>query len=307
MRVAVTGGAGFVGSLLVPTLLELGHEVLAVDNLSTGKLDYIPNHSACHFAKGDLRENGSWVSDWRQFKPQWVINLAAVHYIPYCNKNWQETVDVNVAGFQRVLELSESAEVVAAATSAAVYGPNDNPHRETETMAPTDVYGLTKQLNEHQLHIWSSWFKVPVRALRFFNIYGPRETNPHLIPEILQQAATGDRIELGNLETKRDYIYVADIVSGVLKVLETVDKNVLFDAYNIGTGLEYNAREVVEAVANAMGRDIQAVSVPERYRPSDRPHLCADISKMNALGWSPKYSLQEGLRELVSIEAPALS
>jgi UDP-glucose 4-epimerase len=167
-------------------------------------------------------------------------------------------------------------------------------------MQPTDIYGLTKKINEDQMEVWSRWNKVPVRAMRFFNIYGPRETNPHLIPEILMQAETRDDIQLGNLETKRDFTFVGDIVSGVLAILNNLDPAVPYDYYNIGSGYEYNAREVTEALGAAMGRKLTAVSVPERYRPSDRMHLCANNAKLQTLGWKAEYDLERGVAELAA-------
>jgi UDP-glucose 4-epimerase len=145
---------------------------------------------------------------------------------------------------------------------------------------------------------------VPVRAARFFNIYGPRETNPHLIPEIIEQAKKSDIVELGNMDTKRDFIFVADIVAGVIALLENVDPSVKFDSYNIGSGVEYNAHEIVAALAAAMDRpNLRAISVPERYRASDRMHLCSNNAKLKSLGWTPQYDLEKGLRELVEFES----
>lgn len=301
-KIAVTGGAGFIGSCLVNTLAAQGHSVLSLDNYGNGRKEFLNTSPNLQAIEGDLREDGEWTHAWKAFAPDYVVHLAAIHYIPYCNAHWLETQDVNVVGLQRVLDLSLESKGVVIASSAAVYGPNDNLHKETETMSGTDIYGVSKVMNEMVLELWTKWKKVPARAARFFNVYGPNETNPHIIPEILMQASKGDRIELGNMDTKRDYIYVEDIVSGVVALLGSFADGKTYDAYNIGTGKEYSARELVEVIGGALGRPIEGVSVPERYRPSDRPHLCADNSKLRALGWSPSYSIETGMKKLVEHE-----
>ncbi len=295
-KVAVFGGAGFVGSALTPMLADLGAEVLVIDSLFTGDLRFLPQRPNIHIASGDIVET-DWVPAFKEFAPDVVVNLAAIHFIPLCNKNPFEALRVNMLGFQRILENSKDTKGVIFASSAAVYGPSDDPHPETQRVALCDIYGLTKIQGEELLELWSMQTGVPGRAARLFNVVGPNETNPHLLPEIFHQSRTSDVINLGNIDTKRDYIYSEDIARGIIAQIDTLDDGKNFDMYNVGTGFEYSAKELIEILATVSGRPIQAVSVPERYRPSDRPHLCADNSKLRATGWKPENDIETSIRK----------
>jgi UDP-glucose 4-epimerase len=296
-KVAVFGGAGFVGSSLVAMLRERVKEVLVVDSLFTGDTRFLPQEDAgITFVQGDITTT-DWVDAFQAFAPDIVVNLAAIHFIPYCNRNPYEAMYVNTMGFQRILEQCKGVKGIVFASSAAVYDISDEPHVETQPMKGTDIYGLTKVQGEELLELWASQNKIPGRGARFFNVIGPNETNPHLLPEIFHQTRKGDVIELGNIDTKRDYIYVEDIARGILTLIETLDDGVLYDSYNIGTGKEYSARELIEILAKVSGRPIQAVSVPERYRPSDRMHLCADNSKLRAKGWTVENDIETSIRK----------
>lgn len=296
-KIVVTGGYGFVGSYLTNLLLSQGAEVLVVDNFSTGSKPFVPEHPRLTTLEADITREGDWMAAFRAFSPDIVFHLAAIHFIPYCNAHWGETLSVNLVGLQNVLECSSQAKGVVFASTAAVYAIGDRPHQETEVLGPTDIYGLTKKAGEDVLRLWSAGSGVPARAARLFNVFGPNETNPHLIPEVMYQANCADEINLGNVETKRDYVFVGDIASGLICLSQTVSDGQLFDAYNIGTGCEYSARDVVSLLGESLDRPLVAVPRPERFRPSDRPHLCADNAKLRSVGWQPASSLHAGLRD----------
>lgn len=296
-RVTVFGGVGFVGSSLVPMLARSGKRVQVIDSLFTGSPDLIPNDVDYELVKADIDDVPSWSNAMSVFAPEVVVNLAAIHFIPYCNRNPHQALQTNLMGFHRVLEHAGNAKAVVFASSAAVYGPSDDPHTETEPMLGTDIYGLTKVYGEQLMALWSGQSGVCCRAARFFNVVGPNETNPHLLPEILHQSRSGDVIQLGNIDTKRDYVYVDDIARGVLALIDSCSDGIKFDSYNVGTGEEYSAREMIEMLAHVSGRPIQAVSVPERYRPSDRMHLCSNSNKLRALGWEPQETFESSMRK----------
>ena len=134
---------------------------------------------------------------------------------------------------------------------------------------------------------------------RFFNAFGPNETNPHLIPAIEDQLRNGSReIQLGNLEPKRDFIHTADMARAVVGLLKAEIPS--GEVFNLGRGIEYSVREVVDAFAKCLGEEIVITQDPARMRPSDRMHLLADNSKlMEAIGWRAEKSLEEGVKTMV--------
>lgn len=141
---------------------------------------------------------------------------------------------------------------------------------------------------------------MPSMAARLFNAYGPNETNMHLIPAILEQVNKGAReVELGNTKPKRDFIHVSDVSRAILTLLEGSSHQ--YRAYNVGTGVEYSVREVVEHVADALGEDIEIIQDEARVRESDRSNLVADISRIRSEhDWEPETDFLAGLEELLS-------
>lgn len=301
-RVLVTGGAGFVGSHLTHELLARGATVDVLDNLFAGERRLVPDRATLH--EVDLRSPDlEAVVDARD--PTVVVHLAALHYIPYCEDHPDETLTVNGMGTRRLLSALEGRGAlrrVVFASSAAVYPPRDDPHAETDAPDPMDVYGRTKLLGEDLLELFASRTGVPAASARLFNVYGPDETNPHLIPAILDQLRDGGRrVELGNLAPARDFVYVTDVARALATMATEFDRG--YRAYNVGTGTEHTVREVVDAVGEALGEDLRVVQDEERTRESDRLHLCADASRIEReLGWASEVDLVDGLRAVLDDE-----
>ena len=286
-KVVVTGGAGFIGSHLIRYLLNEGAKVLTIDNLFVGKKEFISD--GCLFKKLDIRfkEAKEVISN---FEPDVIVHLAAIHYIPYCNENPEETFDVNVMGTRNLLEACEAEFFFA--SSAAVYPPLNGALSE-DLHGPIDIYGKTKLIGEDLVKLHS---KKAIIA-RLFNVYGLNDTNPDLIPEIIEQVREGKRkIELGNLTPRRDYIYVDDVCKAIIALLKHGKEGV----YNIGTGVEYSVNEVVEVVNEILGEQMQIAQEKRRIRKIERAHLLADITKIqNEIGWNPKIRLKDGLKKLI--------
>lgn len=299
--VLVTGGAGFLGSCLVKKLLTMDREVVVYDNFFTGKQEFLPKSAHLHVVEGTILDVDGLKSLLQKYKPSAVYHLAALHYIPYCNANPTETVNVNVGGTQSLIEACSEfvVERLIFASTAAVYAINEQANSEDHTVLPLDIYGATKYFGEHLVRLYQEKSSVPCRVARLFNIYGPNETNDHVIPAILGQLMRGPKIKLGNLEPKRDYIYVEDVAEALM-VLEN-NCTASFDKFNVGSGKEYSVCELIDVIRESTGKTIQVEQEASRTRKTDRLHLLANITKIkDATGWQPKYSVHKGLKALIA-------
>ncbi len=295
----VTGGAGFVGSCLVGRLLADGDEVVVYDNFSTGRLDFLPvTDPRLAVVDGDIVDEAGLARIMQQRPPDCVFHLAAIHFIPYCLAHRRETLRVNVEGTQAVLDACRAAGVsrIVAASSAAVYGISDRANSETDLPAPVDIYGASKWFDEILLRQFHQDTGIACAAARLFNIYGTHETNPHVIPEVLDQLSRSDDIEVGNVEVYRDFIYVDDVAAALIQLARL--PGLEFGVFNVGTGVDYSVRDIVNACAAIVRRPLQVRSVAARRRSVDRQHLRADCSLIaRRLGWRARYDLQTGLTE----------
>jgi UDP-glucose 4-epimerase len=300
--IVVTGGAGFIGSCLVKTLVEQAGKcrITILDNLCNGHLQYVPDWPCISLHKVDLRSNEDVLRVVRDAKPDTVFHLAALHFIPYCNSHPSETMQVNVVGTQNLLEAlcQHPPSSLVIISSMAVYPINDEANNEDDPYEATDIYGLSKIVNEMQLKMFSRKVTTQCAAVRLSNIYGPNETNPHVIPEILSQIKQGlDIIALGNIKPKRDYIYVQDVAEALIALAQRNRHS--YRVYNVGYGQEYSVSKVLAYLRDITGRQLTASVAAERVRKIDRMHLLADMQRIRTeIGWSPRVSLRQGLHEL---------
>ena len=298
----VTGGAGFIGSAIVKRLQQAGHTIYIVDNLSFGSRNFVDLPDT-HFFSADIRNREQLFEILQQVKPSIVLHLAAIHFIPYCNQHPFEASEINILGTMNVLDAVEACgtvESVMFASTAAVYPIIDEPIHEDSPLKPLDIYGITKLAGERICHEFYLRSRIPTIICRFFNAFGPNETNPHLIPEIEQQLKSGKRtIQLGNLDPKRDFIHTSDMATAIELLL--IKFNSGFDIFNLGRGIEYSVKEVVAAFESELGEPVRIETDPNRVRKVERMHLLANIDKLSSFtGWQPAISLEEGIRTLIS-------
>ncbi len=299
--VLVTGGAGFIGSTLCKSFLAGGARVVVLDDLSFGRRAHLPETPALSFVEGDIRDAAALVRLLREHRPRVVCHLAALHFIPYCNAHPEETIDVNVGGTRALLAACRETppERVVFASTAAVYPVAGSPFAEDHATGPMDIYGASKLIGEELARLFNLETGVSTAVARFFNAFGPNETNPHLIPDILAQLAKGDALLLGNLDPLRDYVHVEDLAAGVVALAARRTPGV--EIFNIGSGEGRSVRDVVAACEAALGRPLQLGQNPARVRPVDRAELVADTGKLaRETGWRPRVSFAEGMRRLVS-------
>jgi UDP-glucose 4-epimerase len=304
-RAVVTGGAGFIGSHLVPELLKRGVSVLVLDNFAVGRRLHVvdwPNQGDCEVVTGDIRKAED-LEAIRRFEPDVVFHLAALHYIPYCKAHPEETLDVNAGGTELLLGVLQHIPLrgLVFASSAAVYGFSDEPLSERSPLQPVDVYGMSKLRGEELVHGFSREHpNVRVITSRLFNVYGPRETNPHVLPHVMELLKAGQRsIQLGNVWPKRDLVFAGDAAEALMHLASGPAG---FDVFNIGTGVGTSIQDVIALLQAVSGLALEIEQRPERIR-KEEGNLVSDSSKITAAtGWRPRFELREGLSELLRWE-----
>jgi UDP-glucose 4-epimerase len=295
MRVLLTGGAGFVGSHVADQLLARGHEVAVVDDLSSGKKENIPDGTM--FYEQDIRDGCAEIFE--EFEPDVLCHQAAQMDVRRSVKAPDFDADVNVLGTIRLLQRCVAQgvrRVVFASTGGAVYGEQrEFPAPEDHPQYPISPYGVSKLAGERYLHFYNTQYGLPYAALRYANVYGPRQ-DPHGEAGVVAifcgnlAAGRGSTIN-GSGEQTRDYVYVEDVARANVLALEGVAPS---GAYNVGTGIEISVNELYEILRETSGVDLApahgGAKPGEQLRSSVDPTTAARV-----LGWRPETDLATGL------------
>jgi len=302
-RVLVTGGAGFIGRHVLAALARDADEIAVLDDLSTGSSTVL-DAASVRLIRRDVRDPRT-VDDVRAFEPHVVLHLAAVHYIPDCLRDPERTLAINVGGTRNVVAgLRDSpVESVVLASTASVYGFSDEPLDERSPLRPSNVYGRSKRAAERVLTgFHRARPDVACTSARLFNVFGPGETNPHVIPRIVEQATRSPEVRVGHLWPKRDFVFVADVARALVSA---ASRRGGYAAVNIGTGVGTSVEDLLSTVGRALGTSIRPVRDPSAARAVDG-HLVAEASRARVeLGWVPRVGLEDGIREVVAAEAVA--
>lgn len=303
-RVLVTGGAGFVGSVCCSRLLEQGHEVAVVDDLSTGHAAAVPKGAL--FFQVDIGDRGRLGKVLAKMRFDAVFHFAAKALIPESVSNPGAFYDSNVVSGIALLEAVRAAGIkrFVFSSSAAVYGnPQTTPIDEDHPKSPVNSYGETKLALERALYWYAGAYGWTVLAFRYFNACGATATigeahqpETHIIPLLLQTAAGerscfeiyGQDYATPDGSCLRDYVHVLDIAEAHILALQ-VPMESKFSAYNIGTGTSYSVREICRAVEKEVGVRVSIKDASRR--PGDPAVLCANPRKLiQELGWRPRFS-----------------
>jgi len=299
LRILVTGGAGFIASHVSDRLLALGHQVVIVDNLATGKRENLP--ASATFYEIDIRDQ-ALRSVFTEARPEVVIHHAA--HIDVTRSVREPTYDasINILGSLNLLECCRECsvrKVIYAGTGGALFGePSYLPVDEDHPIDPISPYGVSKHTLEHYLFAYRANHGIDYIVLRYPNVYGPRQ-DPHgeagVVAIFALQMLTGQRpVIFGDGTKTRDYCYVADIAEANVIALNSAATGV----YNLGRGIEVSDLQVFETVRAAVGSDTEPVFAA--VRPGEVEHIALDSSKAGReLGWRWKVGLNEGVAEAV--------
>ena len=298
MNILVTGGAGFIGSHLVRTLLAKGEKVTALDDLSTGLAENLPPEA--EFIEMDILDEGlKKVVAAGAFDA--IVHLAAQTMVDVSIKDPLFDAQTNLLGTVRVLEAERAANVkrVIFASTAAAYGDvkeDDLPVREAQPTEPMSFYGLSKLAVEKYLDMYHAVYGLEYVILRFANVYGERQGDGGeggVISIFAKAMAEGRDITIyGDGEQTRDFVYAGDIAEGIVAALQTEEVNA---AYNLSTQTETSLRELVSLLSEICGREIVPKYGPERDGDIYKSMLSNSRAR-RGLDWRPATTLAEGLR-----------
>jgi UDP-glucose 4-epimerase len=304
MRILVTGGAGFIGSHLVDKLLLEKHEIVVLDNLSTGRKENI--HHQLHnnkltFVKGDIRNFDLLKS---LVKGQdCVVHLAAITSIPFSFSNPLETLDVNVTGTANLLQASVDGGVqkMIFASSCAVYGEADHlPINEEDPLKPMSPYAASKISASELCRDFQKKYGLRTICLRLFNVYGPRQNQSGdggVISHFTRKLVLNETpIIYGDGDQTRDFIYVKDVVCAIERTIETNSGN---GSVNLGSGIATTINHLLETIYKVAGTKPKG-PVHKLPRPGDIRHSQADIRKLlTQLNFKPLTILEGGLQQVL--------
>lgn len=312
MKFLLTGAAGFIGMHTAIRLLEHGYDVVGLDNLNDYyepelkhyRLSKLYNYDNFEFVKMDLsdREGIALLFKMNQFSH--VVHLAAQAGVRYSIQNPYAYVDSNLVGMMTILEgcRHNNIQHLVYASSSSVYGMNSKiPFSEKDLVdQPVSLYAATKKSNELMAHSYANLYKIPVTGLRFFTVYGPAG-RPDMAPWLFTEAIMQDRpinvFNNGNM--LRDFTYVDDIVSGVLKIVNVIPNgNIPYSIFNIGNNEPIKLSRFINAIEKATGK--QAQKIMYDMQPGDVVRTYADTTSLElAVGYKPQTEIETGIIKFV--------
>lgn len=301
MRVLVTGAAGFIGSHITRALLAEGHEVIGLDDLSTGFRHNLPTAPRWRFIEGDIRDPACCSAAMQGVSG--VVHLAGRNSVPRSLADPQSAVEVNIVGGLNLLQAARAAGVhrFVYASSSSVYGDDPRlPKVETQFRRPLSPYAATKASFEHLAGAWTTSWGLPCIGLRFFNVFGPRQSPKGayaaVVPRFVTAALSGEQPTIfGDGSYSRDFTYVGNVVHAAQLAL-VAPEEAAGAILNVACGGRVSVLSLWEAIAQEAGVDITPNFAPTRT--GDMPHSQADITEaQRLLGFAPVVDFAEGIQQ----------
>jgi len=299
LRVLVSGGAGFIGSHLVKTLVRAGYQVKVLDNLSTGSINNLSDLlNAIEFVNGDVRDYNVVERAIRGVDA--VVHLAALIDVAESVKKPDLYFDVNVKGTYNVAKASKNVSILIFASSSAIYGePIRVPISEDHPLMPRSPYAASKVSGEAFVNAFAAQYGFRSIVLRFFNVYGPKQSRAYagVISEFIRRVSKGEPLIIfGDGEQTRDFVHVSDIVNAIMISLKNEEARGVF---NIGSGEAITINQLARLIIKMAGKEDLKL-IYESSRPGDIKYSVVDITRAKKeLGFEPKIKLELGIKELL--------
>ncbi len=299
-KALIFGISGFVGDYLAKELINNGYEVTGSD------VSDFNGMSDIDFFKADLLNAEEITNLVLKIKPEVIFNLAAISSVGLSWKIPQATMSVNITGALNIMEAARSCETaprIMLVGSSEEYAPSDSPISESSALDSNNPYGISKLTQEKFAEIYRQRYGMKIYCVRPFNHTGVGQKETFVLPSFCKQAAEIEKsgkdgvIRVGNLEAKRDFSDVRDIVRAYRMIIESDDCS---KVYNIGSGNAYSLREMLDYIISLGSRKITVEIDPERFRPVDTPYICCDNSLIkDSLGWKPEFEIFDTLKAMV--------
>lgn len=299
MKCLVTGGAGFIGSHLSELLINQGHQVIALDNLTSGRLnnlDSISSNPNFSFVNADIRDPGALAPAFKGV--QWVFHLAGLADIVPSIEMPEQYYSTNVTGTFNVLEAARAAgakRLVYAASSSSYGIPDAFPTDETSAIQPQYPYALTKYMGEELVLHWAKVYQLPTVSLRLFNVYGTRSRTTGAYGAVFgvflaQKLNNKPLTVVGDGKQTRDFTYVTDVAAAFYAAAQS---NVIGEALNVGSGNHYSVNELVQLIGGAVE------NIPKR--PGEPDCTFAKVDKIERLlNWKARVPFKEGVATMLA-------
>ncbi|MBT3235613.1 MAG: NAD-dependent epimerase/dehydratase family protein [Bdellovibrionales bacterium] len=313
-KLLVTGSAGFIGLPLTHKLLELGYQVVGVDNhnsyydpaLKEARLSRYLNHPGYTHLRVDIADRPAVDKLFADHSPYIVVNLAAQAGVRYSIENPAPYIDSNLVGFSNILEgcRQSGVEHLIYASSSSVYGANEQLPFSVEDRVdtPISLYAATKRAGELIAHSYSHLYQLPTTGLRFFTVYGPWDRPDAASTRFASAMLSGQPIKVYNHGNhRRDFTYVEDLVAALIRVVESKCGGAnpkLYSLYNIGGGTSVSVLDFIKVMEEALGVEAKKELLPRQ--PGDVVDTCADVDAfMRDFDFKPTVTIQKGISEFV--------
>ena len=312
MKYLVTGAAGFIGMYTAKRLLDMGHDVVGLDNLNSYynpalkdyRLAQLTPYPNFRFVKLDLADRDGMANLFKTEQFERVIHLAAQAGVRYSIEAPFDYIDSNLVGMTTILEGCRHNKVqhLVYASSSSVYGMNDKiPFSETDNVdQPVSLYAATKKANELMAHAYSKLYSIPTTGLRFFTVYGPAG-RPDMAPWLFTEAILNNQpIKVFNHgKMQRDFTYIDDIVEGIVRIQDVIPATEIpYTLFNIGNNQPIELSRFISAIESATEKQAEKISLGMQLGDVERTY--ADTDRLEtAVGYKPKMDIETGMKNFV--------